>query len=62
MDLFKPVILASCLLLKSSIIKKTLTVELKMEIKILLVFVGIVGIAYILYKIVMKKIGQWDPK
>ncbi len=36
--------------------------ELKMEFKILLVFVGIVGVAYIVYKIVMKKIGQWEPK
>jgi hypothetical protein len=37
-------------------------VELKMEFKILIVFVGIVGAAYIIYKLVMKKIGQWEPK
>ena len=33
-----------------------------MELKILLEFVVIVGIAFIIYRIVMKKIGQWDPK
>ena len=36
--------------------------ELKMEFKILLVFVVIVGIAFIIYKIIMKKISQWEPK
>ena len=56
------ILLAFCLLLSISNLKQTLTVELQMEVKILLIFVGIVGIAYILYKIVMKKIGQWDPK
>ena len=35
--------------------------ELKMELKIILVFVAIVGVAYILYRVVMKKIGQWNP-
>jgi len=33
-----------------------------MGFKALLVFVIIVGIAYIIYKIIMKKIGQWEPK
>jgi predicted permease len=36
--------------------------ELKMELKIILVFVGVVGVAYILYRVVMKKIGRWDPE
>ncbi len=31
-----------------------------MEFKILLVFVVIVGIAFIIYKIVMKKIDRWE--
>jgi hypothetical protein len=35
--------------------------ELNMELKIIIVFVGIVGVAYLLYRVVMKKIGQWDP-
>jgi hypothetical protein len=34
--------------------------ELEMELKTLLVFVVIVGIAFIIYKIVMKKIDRWE--
>ena len=33
-----------------------------MGFKALLIFVIIVGIVYVIYKIVMKKIGQWEPK
>jgi hypothetical protein len=33
-----------------------------MGLKALLVSIIIVGIAYIIYKIIMKKIGQWDTK
>jgi hypothetical protein len=33
-----------------------------MEFKVLLVFVIIVGIAYIIYRIIMKKIDQWEAK
>ena len=33
-----------------------------MGFKALLVSIIIVGIAYIIYKIIMKKIGQWDAK
>ena len=31
-----------------------------MELKILLVFIAVVGIAYIVYRIVTKKIDQWE--
>jgi hypothetical protein len=34
--------------------------ELKMEFKTLIVLVVIVGIAYIVYRIVMKQIDRWD--
>jgi hypothetical protein len=37
--------------------KQTTIMELKMEFKILLVFVAIVGIAYVIYKMVEKKTG-----
>ena len=33
-----------------------------MGFKALLVFIIIVGIAFIIYKIIMKKISQWVPK
>ena len=34
--------------------------ELKMEFNSMFVLVGIVGIAFIIYKIIMKKIDKWD--
>jgi hypothetical protein len=34
--------------------------ELKMEFNSMFVLVGIVGIAFIIYKIILKKIDKWD--
>jgi hypothetical protein len=39
---------------------QTTIVELKMEFKALIVLVVIVGIAFFVYRIVMKKIDKWE--
>ena len=33
-----------------------------MGFKALLIFIIIVGITFIIYKIIMKKINRWEPK
>ena len=40
--------------------KQSTIVELEMEFKILLVFVFVVGIAYVIFKIIEKKSGPWS--